>query len=90
MNDDIMSYEFDFLSVDPCVAVMEAMSQLTGQSEIDLPPLYRAVDPDALNTICGDTNSESTYPNTVSFVYTSVHVTVRGDGVVFLDEEVEQ
>lgn len=89
MGNEVVSYEFNSTKVDPSLAVVDAMSRLTERSETDLPPLSNTIDPDSLNTICGDGSSDSTHPKTVSFVYVGVRVTVTGDGAVFLDEDLE-
>ena len=62
--------QFDSASVDASLAVIEAMAAIRGCDPADLEPLYRAVDPEALDRICaaqglgrhsGDTRIEFTY-----------------------------
>jgi len=64
-------------NADPTVAVVEAVSALTGQSVEDLPPITSAVDPEALDALCAGSSAESDL--TVSFRYAGHDVTVSAD-----------
>ncbi|MFW6382637.1 MAG: HalOD1 output domain-containing protein [Haloferacaceae archaeon] len=63
------------------VRVVEAVASATGRDELTLPPLYDAVDPDALDTL-----TEGTRDVEISFVYAGYEVTVGSDGEVTLEE----
>ena len=72
-------------------AVVEAVSQVTDVSPIPssdtaqaLDPLYTAIDPDALDMLCGtdDSNPETR----VVFPYNGCEVTVHGEGHVAVRE----
>ncbi|MFC6825824.1 HalOD1 output domain-containing protein [Halopelagius fulvigenes] len=59
-------------------AVVEAVSAATDVPAVELPPLYWAVDPDALNALFSapDANGE------ITFRYAGCDVTVRADRTV--------
>lgn len=67
-------------------AVVEAVADAKGVSPVDLtPPLYSAVDTDALERFV-DSLAEKPAAVQISFDYAGIHVTVAGDGSVSLDE----
>ena len=80
------SYSFDFTTVEPSVAVVESVSRETATHQADLPPLNDAIDPDALNTVCGNTSTQTTRATSVTFEYSSLLVTVNADGRVLLGD----
>ncbi|MFB1062412.1 HalOD1 output domain-containing protein [Natrinema sp. H-ect4] len=61
----------------PTNAVIEAVAEATDSDPLDLPPLYEAVDPDALNTLFDSSETSGQ----VSFPYAGFEVTVRGSEV---------
>lgn len=68
------------LDDDPGLAVVDAVSELTGRDPIDLPPIGRSVDTDALAAVCaGDGDLR------LSFEYES-HVVVIEDEQVRVAE----
>lgn len=61
--------------------VLDALAEAIGTEPVDLdPPLYRIVDGDALDRLCGDDASIS-----VEFEYDGHGVVVRKDGTVTVD-----
>jgi hypothetical protein len=64
-------------------AVVEAVAEAEGVDSVELtPPLYEAVDPDALNRLFAATPSAGRMEGRVSFRYNGYEVTVWGDGYV--------
>lgn len=63
--------------------VVAAVAELTGTEPDALEPLYRAVDPDALDGLF-ESNGRGfdRSPSSVSFSYCGCDVAVRGSGVV--------
>ena len=67
-------------------AVIAAVSAATGTDAMELPPLYDAVDPDALiNLVRPTTTGGGRFPGTVTFEYADALVTVDGRGTVEVD-----
>ncbi|MCU4744792.1 HalOD1 output domain-containing protein [Natronoglomus mannanivorans] len=64
----------------PVFAVVSAVAEASGADPLELPPLGRAIDPDALNELFTG-RSESTVAE-VTFQYAGYDVTVRGNGEV--------
>lgn len=74
---------FEWSTVFPSTAVIDTVAHAADSEPTDLPPLYGAIDPDALNDIV-----ESGGPNiTVSFVYDDRNITVHGQGDVVVRSE---
>ncbi|WP_227353848.1 HalOD1 output domain-containing protein [Haladaptatus salinisoli] len=66
--------------------VVEAVAEETGTSpERITPPLYDAVDPEALNNLFEDTANAGRREGRVVFAYSGFEVTVREDGSVALE-----
>jgi hypothetical protein len=76
-------------------AVLEAVAELSnravvpaesseGDATTPLPPLYEAVNPDALNTICQSGTGETEI--TVSFTYCGYEVTVKNGEEILIFE----
>lgn len=67
-------------------AVVESVAERVGVDPIDLdPPLYRAIDPDALDELLTSLSANGE-EGSVSFTYLDFEITVRGDGTVHLDD----
>lgn len=67
-------------------AVVESVAEHVGIDPVDLdPPLYRAIDPDALDELLTSlgTNGQE---GSVSFSYLGFEITVHNDGTVNLDD----
>lgn len=62
-------------------AVVRAVAAYTGQQPISMEPLFKTIDPDALNTIFGPNEQ----PACIEFSYSGirVQVTASGDGKLF-------
>ncbi|PSP78477.1 hypothetical protein BRC81_08010 [Halobacteriales archaeon QS_1_68_20] len=69
--------------------VVEAVADAEGTSPLDLrPPLYRVVDPDALDKLFSPPSLEHGQPDgEVTFEYRGYEVTVRADGSVSVTDE---
>lgn len=61
--------------------VIEAVAGATGTDALELPPLYDAIDPDALNTLV-----EGSGGVTISFVYAGQEVCIESDGAIRIGE----
>lgn len=64
----------------PVYAVVSAVSNASGLDVFELPPLYEAINPDALNALF--TSRSEPGGGNVSFEYAGYDVVVRGTGVV--------
>lgn len=72
----------------PSEAVVDAVAEAEGADPTTLPPLFDAVDPDALDSLF-ETTSVAPAASTaqVTFSYAGYEVTVEADGAVDLAEE---
>lgn len=59
-------------------AVVEAVSNASGTSALDLPPVYHTIDPDALDALFDGRRTEGS----VTFRYADHQVTVHADRTV--------
>jgi hypothetical protein len=67
--------------------VVRAVSSRLGVDSLDLPPLYDAVDPDALDALFSDPPGMSwSRTGTVSFEYATCTVFVHGDGTIVVED----
>jgi len=64
--------------------IVEASADVAGSDSLDLPPLYDAVDPDALEALY---DRDGTDGPEVKFTYAGCGVTVHGDGSVSVTPE---
>jgi len=64
--------------------IVEATTDVAGADALDLPPLYDAVDPDALEALY---DRDGVDGPEVEFTYAGCGVTVRGDGSVSVAPE---
>lgn len=62
----------------PCMDVIEAVAAATGRDVLDLPPLQRAVDTDALDVLL----TEGTDGLQISFEYGGARVAVGSTGAI--------
>ncbi len=69
----------------PTERIVQRVAERVDRDPLDLPPLYEAVDPDALNVLIDGLDSGS-----VTFEYVDELVTVRSDGTVEVGVTVEQ
>jgi len=63
-------------------AVIDALSAVTGRDALDLPPLYEAVDPDALELIVREPNAAPERSCFIGFAVGSWGVIVTGSGEI--------
>ena len=74
---------FDSATVEPTVAVVQAMAAAEETDPSDLDPLHEAVDPDSLDRICSEAAPPRRDGNrTVEFTYQGRRVTVESLGFV--------
>ncbi|ELY68009.1 HalOD1 output domain-containing protein [Natrinema versiforme] len=75
--------QFDFTSIEPSVAVIDALEAITDRESTALPPLYEAIDPEGLDAVIESTQ-RTPHPDqsSVSFPYQGFLVTVFGDGTL--------
>jgi len=71
--------------------VLKAVAELSNRAVIPtdsttpLPPLYEAIDPDALNTICQDATADTEI--TITFTYCGYEVSVKnGDEIIVCEK----
>lgn len=64
----------------PVYAVVSAVAEADGTDPVELPPLYEAIDSEALNALF--TARSETTVGKVAFQYAGYNVTVRGNGEV--------
>lgn len=65
----------------PCEAVVTAVAVATNEEITDLDPIYRTVDPDALNSLATTAGeSPSSGVGQISFTYSECMVTLYHDG----------
>lgn len=63
-------------------AVIDALATVTGRDPLDLPPLYEAVDPDALELIVREPNAAPTRSCFIGFQLAEWGVIVTGSGEI--------
>jgi hypothetical protein len=68
-------------------AVIRAVAAHDGVDETELPPLYDAVDPDALDALLASTRADGPGQASVTFEYAGHTVVVSGDGTVSLEQD---
>jgi len=62
------------------VTVVTAVAEATGQSPLEMDPLWESIDPDALASLLDDTARSASSP-TVTFTYCGCRVTVTPDDI---------
>lgn len=70
----------------PSENVIQAVSRHTDTGPLELPPLYQAVDPDALNDLVANSTDAL---DAIQFTYAGHSVTVQGDGTVTIGDHHE-
>lgn len=69
-----------------CLAIVEAVSKHEGTAPSSLdPPLYEAVEPDALETLLNGTGSAPDSPVTIRFEYAGYRIAAGSDGSLDID-----
>lgn len=69
----------------PSVALVEAMAVVTDTDENDLDPLYRSIDPEALDDLFAHAPGASGFDGRLTFTYCDHTVTVHGSGEIVID-----
>lgn len=72
-------------SVRPSVAVVNRVAAIEGIEPTDLPTLYEAVDPDALDALVESTSKADSCDFQIEFPYHGYEVTVTTNGVIHID-----
>ena len=76
---------YDWTTVTPSAAVLEVLAVARGVDELDLAPLYRSVDPDALDALVGGRpDGRAAGPAEVTFTHEGYDVVVGSAGTVRL------
>lgn len=70
---------FDTSETEPSMAVVEAIADVTHSDPMDLAPLHRSVETDALDSLVSDADDPTL---SVSFEVEEFTVTVHGDGTI--------
>lgn len=70
--------------------IVDEICQAKGVTQADLPPLYDAVDPDALDELLSTSQQHRDAEFIVTFTYGGYQVTVTDDGDVDLTDPPEQ
>ncbi|WP_424003073.1 HalOD1 output domain-containing protein [Haloarcula salina] len=81
---DVIHANFDWGSVSPSMAVVETVAIAADRKPTDLQPLIETFDPDALDTLVGNVDAAES-DLTLAFHVDEFHVTVTGDGDVFVE-----
>lgn len=69
-------------------AIVKAVATATGTDQLELPPLYSVVDPDALNALFdGPTHDASKQRLTVTFEYVDCRVSAKARGTVVVEPD---
>jgi len=69
--------------------IIEAIAETAGVDPLELPPLYEAIDPEALDTlIAGSEANQSASPDIIEFAYADYTVTVYGDQTIEVTDTV--
>lgn len=76
---DLYAGSFDSSETEPSMAVVEAVAEVSHSDPMDLEPLYRSVDTDALDSIVTYADGSGV---SVSFEVETFDVSVYGDGTI--------
>lgn len=85
-DEQLFTDEFDPANTDASAAVVRAVAEAANAEPRDLDPVYKAIEPEALNALFDDSDGT---PIAVSFEYAGYEVSVRGRGEVVLTEAAE-
>lgn len=91
MKDTTVSSTDSLSTTKPSLDIVERVAELEGTDPTTLtPPLYAAIDPEALDSLCqpSDTATRQTGAR-VSFTYCGYDVDVREDGEISVTEDAE-
>lgn len=80
--------KYDWSTISPSTAVVEAVARAVDRDSTDLDSLYDTIDPDALDTLVQQVDSRRPLSDiTVSFTFADRPVTVHSDGDVVVEPE---
>lgn len=79
---DSIQRQFDWATVMPSTAIVETVGSASDTEVLELGPLYDAIDPDAIDSLCADGAEGHSDTVSISFVFQERGVTVRSDGRV--------
>lgn len=71
----------------PCAAIVETVEAATGRVHTSLPPLFEAIDTDALEAIVSPTPTGVDGAVQISFEYAGTAVTVSSEGEIVVRED---
>ncbi|WP_435157176.1 HalOD1 output domain-containing protein [Haladaptatus sp. DFWS20] len=75
--------DFDWSRAEqPSIAIVEAITAVTGRNSTDIPPLYDSINPDALNALVTAKGRKTSSDVSLTFSCDGVVLTVTGDGTV--------
>lgn len=82
--------QFDVHTRSASEAILTAVATAIGKDQLELPPLYSAIDPDALDALFDTpTHSASKQCLTVSFEYAGCQVSAKARGTVVVEPNCE-
>ena len=81
-RDAIADTTTDSSMENPSLAVVRAVAEASGEDPTEMEPLYRAIDPDALDALCSSPEWSPSNEVAVTFPYNGYVVEVSGDGDV--------
>ncbi len=80
--DDAITHRVDWAETQPSLAVIEAITVAANRPPLEGPPLYDAIDSEALDDIFDGSDDRPPAQIEVSFTYDGFDVTVSGAGQV--------
>lgn len=82
-TEEVVRKQYDWSSLTPSTAVVEAVAAATGRDPTTIEPLYERIDPDALDALVGANGTTPDSENvSVSFSFAELLVTVQRNGEV--------
>lgn len=84
MTDDQLRWSDD---IRPSTAIIEHIADQTDQDPLDMPPLHRSIDADALDELLTHASAASSSDVEITFSYDGFDVTVSSDGQIDLVSE---
>ncbi|THE64953.1 hypothetical protein D8Y22_10085 [Salinadaptatus halalkaliphilus] len=81
-DDGVYRAEYDSSQDQPSLAIVAVIAAADQSALSELPPLYSAIDTDALNELFSTTATEGQRKGRLSFPYEGFEVTVSSEGVI--------
>ncbi len=83
--DEPVQAEFDWGNISPSTAVVETVARASNRDPTATNPLYNAIDPDALDSLCGSTDTSTPDEHvSVEFAFEGYEVRVDSVGTIEL------